>query len=110
MSDSLVQIALYASYGLIVVAVIGALMMPIVITLIQNPKNLLKALASIGVLLAVFGLSYALSGNEVTAKYTEAGVTESSSQMVGGALTMIYLLLGIAIVGIVFTEISKLFK
>ncbi len=110
MSDQIVQFFLYVSYVLVLVAVLGAVVLPIVIALTQNPKSLLKVLAGVAVLAVVFGISYGLSGNEVTAKYTEAGITEVSSQVVGGALTMIYLLLGIALVGVVVTEITKLIK
>ncbi len=36
--------------------------------------------------------------------------TEGLSKMIGGALKMVYLLMGVAILGIVYTEFSKAFK
>jgi hypothetical protein len=62
-------------------------------------------------LVVVFVISYALAGSEITPKYQALGVnTEFSSKMIGAGLTMFYFVLVIAILGMLYSEISKAFK
>jgi hypothetical protein len=52
-----------------------------------------------------------MSDAGLTAKFIQSGVDSSGlSQMIGGALKMVYLLMGVAIIGIVYTEFSKVLK
>lgn len=104
-----IDIALYLSYALTLLAGLGAIAFPI-INSINDPSSLKKGGIAVLGLIVVFGLSYALSGAEVTEKYLEKGVDAGLSQFVGGILTMTYLAIGLAIVGIVYTEFSKLIK
>ena len=50
------------------------------------------------------------NGSEVTQEYSKFDVGPELSKIVGGTLIMAYLLLGFAVVGIVFTEFNKIFK
>ena len=61
-------------------------------------------------LVVVYFISYAISGSEVTASYTKFNVGPDLSKLMGGALIMMYLLLGISILGIIYTEVGKIFK
>ncbi len=58
----------------------------------------------------LFLIAWLLSSGEVNASYAEFGVDSSLSKMIGGLITLVYLLIGIAVSGIVYSEISKTFK
>ncbi len=105
-----VEIGLKLTYALLAVGVIAAIAMPIVQALTSDPKSLGKAAIGIGFILVVYFIGYAISGNEVTASYAEFGVDSVISKRIGGLLNAMYLLMILALVGILFTEVSKLAK
>jgi len=109
MEQGFVDIIILVAYGLLGLAAITAIVMPF-INAIGNPKSLVRGLVGIVFILIIYGIAYALSGNEVTATYTKFGVDSGLSKFVGAVLTTMYLLVVVSIVGIVYTEISKLFK
>lgn len=110
MSENVVEFGLYLTYILLGVAILAVLVLW-VINAIDNPKTLVKTGIGLGVLVVVFAIGWALSTyDHVSVKAAEDGLTASGVKNVGGVLTMMYLLLFGAIVGIVITEISKFFK
>ena len=109
MESGLINIGLMVTYALIGIAVISVIVLPL-IKAIDNPKTLIGTAIGLGVLLVVFGISYAISGDEVLPRYVAQNVGPGISKFVGGLLTTMYLLFGAAIVGIVYTEVSKAFK
>ena len=104
-----IDIALYISYTLTILAGLAAIVFPI-INSVSDPKSMVKAGAGFGGLVVIFLVSWAISGSEVTATYMEKGVDEGLSQFVGGMLTMMYVLIIGALIGIVYTEVSKAVK
>jgi len=101
---------LYLAYILTAVGVVLAIVLPLIKSL-DEPKQLLGTAIGVGILIVIYGIGYMISGSEVTARYIESGVeTEGLSKLIGGMLTMVYLLLGIAVVGIVYTELNKAIK
>ncbi|MFZ9982025.1 MAG: hypothetical protein ACO3FI_08350 [Cyclobacteriaceae bacterium] len=73
--------------------------------------NLLKkSLGGAILLLIIFGLSYFLSGSELSSSAVANGITESSSKLIGGGLTMFYILFFLAILGLIYSEINKALK
>lgn len=104
-----IDIILILSYVLICLAAAAAIILP-TINAISDPSSLVTAGIGLGGLAVVFLISWAISGNEVLTSYAGFGIDAGLSKFVGGALTMMYLLSFIAIIGIVFTEISKVFK
>jgi hypothetical protein len=90
-------------------AALAAIILPL-INSIGNPKTLLKSLVGIVLILILFAIAYVISGNEVTATYSKFGVDAGMSKYVGASLITMYLLVVISIVGIFFTEISKIFR
>ncbi|WP_109829250.1 hypothetical protein [Reichenbachiella versicolor] len=104
-----IDVALYISYALTILAGIAAIAFPL-FNSFGDPKSLTKSAAGLGALLVVFGIGWALAGAEVTESYIEFGVDAGLSKFIGGLLTMMYILTGIAIVGIVYTEVSKIIK
>lgn len=104
-----IDIALYISYGLIIVAALGAIVLPLINSL-GDPMSLIKTGAGLLALVSVFFIAYAVAGNEVTPVYTTHGVDTSLSKWIGGAVITMYALLILAVVAILITEISKVFK
>ena len=110
MEGFIADYGMYLAYIMVVLAVVLAIVFPIIKSL-DEPKKLVQAGIGIGVLIIVYALGYVISGSEVTATYIESGVTtESLSHAIGGMLTMVYILMGIAVVGIVYTELYKAIK
>ena len=105
----MVDIGLYVGYGLLLVALAAAVILPL-INVLKSPKDLIKSGMAIGALVVVFIIAYGLSGSEVTAKYTAQGIGESSSKLIGAGLTMFYIVFFVALIGIVFSEINKALK
>ncbi len=109
MESGLINIALVITYVLIGIAVVSVVVLPL-IKAIDNPKTLVGTAVGLGVILVIFGISYAISGDEVLPRYVNQGVGAGISKFVGGLLTTMYLLFGAAIVGILYTEVSKAFN
>ena len=105
----MIDFMLYLGYGLIGLATLSAIVLPL-IGAFNDPKSLAKSGIGVAALLVVFFLGYLMSGNEVTAVYSQFGVDASLSKTIGGAVTMMYLMLIIVTGAIVYSEISKLFR
>ncbi len=103
------DIFLYLAYLLVIFAAVAALILPL-ISALGNPQSLLKSGLGILAIVGLYFLAYAFSGSEVTQEYSKFNVGPELSKLVGGTLIMAYLLLGFAIVGILFTELNKIFK
>lgn len=105
----IVDIMLYGSYLLVIVAALGAIVLPL-INALNNPKSLLKSALGIVVIGVVYLVSWGISGDEVTAKYIQFDITSTSSQVIGGVLITTYLLMGIAVISIIYSEIAKIIR
>jgi hypothetical protein len=104
-----IDIVLYVSYTLTLLAALAAIVFPI-INSVDDPQSLKKAGMGVGGLLLIFLISWGISGSEVTTMYASKGVDEGLSKFVGGILTMMYLLIFVALGGIVYTEVQKVLK
>jgi hypothetical protein len=105
----MIDFGLYTGYVLLIVAIATAIIFPLIYA-IKTPGVFVKSLIGVGSLVVVFGISYLLSGAKITPDQAALGVTESSSRLIGAGLTMFYLALVIAFVGLVFSEINKALK
>lgn len=105
-----VEIGLWLAYLLLGFGLAFAILMPFVQALIQDPKSLVKTAIGLVAILVVYGLGYALAGDEVTPKYAEFGVDSGLSNSVGGLLITMYILMFTALIGIIITEVSGLVK
>lgn len=100
---------LYAAYILLGIAVLAAIVLPLIQSF-SNPRALLGALVGVVAIAILFFIGYTIAGNEVIPLYVKNNVTSPvTSQMVGGALITMYMLIVLALVGIVITEITKIF-
>lgn len=107
--ETFVNIAIPVAMIMVGVAALLALALPLIKSL-GEPKVLLKSLAGVAVIAVIFLIGWAIAGDEVTAKYASKGITEASSKLVGGALTTMYILFVLAVIGIVYSEFNKALK
>jgi len=103
------DILLYLGYTLVIISAVAAILLPLINSL-GNPSGLIKSGIGIVAIVIIYFVAYAFSGAEVTQEYAERGVGPELSKAVGGTLIMAYILLGLSILGIAFTEVSKIFK
>ena len=102
----LVDIILYFGYGMVIVAAVLAVGFPLWIAS-KNPKSLVGTGVGLGSILVLFLVAWSLSSSEVYSSYAEFGVDASLSKFIGGMLNLVYILAGLAVVGIVYSEVSK---
>ncbi len=107
--ENFVDIGLWVAYILILVAIVSAVVLPIVNSL-GDPKSLIKPLIAMAVIGVLYLISWSLAGDSLNAKAVALGVSGGVSRAVGGALITMYILFVVAIVGIVFSEINKALK
>ncbi|MDL5049347.1 hypothetical protein QQ054_25360 [Oscillatoria amoena NRMC-F 0135] len=105
----MVDAGLYITYVLFVGAVAMAVVLPIVSSF-KTKGGLLKSVYGIGAFVILFGISYALTGSEVTQSQAAIGVTETVSKLVGAGLTMFYIVAALAVAGLIYSEINKATK
>ncbi|MFO7978960.1 MAG: hypothetical protein R6U64_09900 [Bacteroidales bacterium] len=104
MNESIIDIALIVTYVLLGLAALAVVAFA-VFQLIVNFKKAKGGLAGMAALVAIIVISYLLASNEA---YAEVGPT--ASQWVGGGIIATYVLIIMAFLAAVYTEISKLFK
>ena len=102
----LVDVILYFGYGMVMVAALLAVGFPLWIAS-KNPKSLVGTGVGLGSILVLFLVAWLLSSSEVYSSYSEFGVDASLSKFIGGMLNLVYILAGLAVVGIVYSEVSK---
>ena len=102
----MLDFGLYLFYALLFIAVGAAIIFPL-LYVIKEPKALGKSAIGIGVLVVLFVIAYAMSGAEVNVKAAAAGITESASKLIGAGLIMFYITLVLAILALIYSEISK---
>jgi len=107
MEQDFVDIIIIVAYALIGLAVIAVIVLPI-INAIGNPKSLVSGAIGLVAILVVFGIGYSVAGSEVTATYSKFGIDAGLSKYVGGMISTTYILVVIAVIGIIYTEVSKM--
>jgi len=80
-------------------------------TFLINPKNLVKLLVSIGLLVVVIVIGYSMAGNTFTQLQLETLKTDAdTSKLVGMGLYVTYILFGLTILAAIYASIVKVFK
>ncbi|AFM03921.1 hypothetical protein Fleli_1498 [Bernardetia litoralis DSM 6794] len=97
------------SYVLVGFAMIAAIVLPLVYTVTQDPKSLVKIGISLGVLVVVFFICYAFA-DATAIKTTDEEMSAEGSKYIGGVLIMTYVMIAVAFVGAIFGEVSRSFK
>ncbi len=107
----------YTNTILVWAAILAGLAMAItiifpIIQMVSNPKGAKKGLLGIVILAVIVFVSYSLAStdflklNESLQKYNEV----TTLKQVGAGIYTMYILIGLAILSIVYTEVAKVFK
>jgi hypothetical protein len=105
----MLDLGLYVFYGLLFIAVAAALIFPL-LNSFKHPKDLVGTGIAVAIILVLFGISYGLSGSELSRNAMSFGLSETASKMIGAGLIMFYIVLVLAILALIYSEISKAFK
>lgn len=106
---SFIDVGLFLMYILLIGAA-GLAIVLSVINMVKTPGAFMKSLYGIIGVIVLFGISYAISGSDVTVAQKAKGITEGISKMVGAGLIMFYCVCTIAVAGLVYSEINKALK
>lgn len=109
--DILVNIGMYVTYALFVVAM-AALLYFAVMQFIDNIRKSKMTLYALIALVVVYVLAYLCSSStDVGEAFLEkTGTTMASSKLIGSGIVMFYILFAGTIVVLLGTEVSKIFK
>lgn len=105
----MLDLGFYVFYALLFIAVGATIIFPI-IHMLKEPKTLMATGIGIGIIVVLFGISYALSGSEVKLKAAAVGITATTSKLIGAGLIMFYITLGLSVLAVIYSEISKALK
>lgn len=97
---------------LLIIAAAAALIFSIV-NIVMNPKNAVKTLISVGILAVIVLISYSFADDTVLTMASGADVPDnipSRLKFADTVLNSMYILFGLAILSIVYTEVSRVFK
>lgn len=108
-NQGLIDAGMWVFYILLFASVAAAVFMPLV-NAVQTPGAFKKSLVGVGALVVVFGISYVVSGSEVSVVNAAKGITPDTSKMIGAGLIMFYFVLFGSVIGIIYSEISKALK
>ncbi|GAB4406338.1 MAG: hypothetical protein OHK0053_32550 [Microscillaceae bacterium] len=103
------DIGLQLSAVLLILAIVG-IVVGFVLTAIASPSSVIRTGLGIVVILAIWGISYAMAGNEVNEIYREFKVDAGLSKMIGSFLTATGILGLLTILGIIATEAVGSFR
>lgn len=108
--DSALNPVFNLTYVLLGATVLFAVIFPL-ITLASDFKKGIKVIISLVVLLGLFGLTYSLASDSIDgAVYEKLEITPQVSKLVGAGILTTYILAIIAVLAVVVTSVSNLFK
>lgn len=108
--DTIVGPALTWAFALLILAAVLAIFMP-VISIVQNPKQALRALFGIGIVAVFILIAYALSSDKpINMLGSMVTPTPGQLRFTDTSLYLIYFAMGGAILSILIGEIAILFK
>ena len=109
--ENLVNLGIIVTYILVGIAVVGILYFS-VSNIVKNPTAAKSALIGVGGLVVIFGLTYAMSSGSDAASFSKPDniITEGTSKLVGMGLASFYVLAGLTVLSIIYSEVTRLFK
>ncbi|HYI76411.1 MAG TPA: hypothetical protein VEW65_02260 [Chryseolinea sp.] len=105
----MLDIGLYIFYALLFIAVAAAVIFPL-INSIKEPSALIRTGIVLAIILVLFGISYGLSGSTLSRNAIAFGLSEGTVKLISAGLIMFYIVLILAILALIFSEISKALK
>lgn len=100
---------LYVGYALLGVALIAAIGLTLFNT-VKNPAVLVKSGISLGVLVVLFAISYAIADGAPSPISKAFGLGETSVRLISAGLTMFFITIFLAVAGLIYSEINKALK
>jgi hypothetical protein len=100
---------LYVAYILFGIALIAAIVLPLMNTL-KNPSVLIKSGISLAGLLVIFAIAYGIADDKVNTLAASMDQTAGSVKLIGAGLIVFYITLGISVVGLIYSEVTKALK
>jgi uncharacterized membrane protein len=105
----MVDFGLYATYALIGVSVL--LIVVFAITQIaKNPAGAKNAIIGIVAMVVLFIIAYVVADGSDAESFAGKNISEGTSKQVGTGLIAFYILAGAAILSILYSEVTRLFK
>jgi len=100
----------YVAYIAFGISIVFALLFPI-IQMIGDPKGAIRSLIGLGIVVVLWFVASAFSGNEFSPDQLEKmKITAETSTMVGTGLIYTYIIFGLAILSIIYASVSSMFK
>jgi NADH:ubiquinone oxidoreductase subunit 6 (subunit J) len=106
---NLINIGIILTYIMVVGAALTVLTFGIM-RMLKHPKNAKKSLYTVGGLILVLLLGFALASSEVLPSYEKYEIDSGSAKRVGMGLIAFYVLAIGAIGAVLYTEFSKVFS
>jgi hypothetical protein len=106
MAEFVTNYGIIAAYLLLAVAVVTAIGFPM-LDVIKNPKGAKGALIGIGLIVVIFGISFAMGSEENPSKIEISGGT---AKLVDTGLFAFYILSIVAVLATIYAEVSKIVK
>jgi hypothetical protein len=100
---------LYVGYALVGIALIAAVVLPLINSL-KNPSVLIKSGIALVVLLVIFAISYGIADSNLNSIASSYGETPGSVRMIGAGLIMFYIIFILSAIGLIYSEINKALK
>jgi hypothetical protein len=105
----MLDLGFYIFYVLLAIAIASAVIFPL-INSFKSPATLVVTGIGVAVMLVLFGVSYGLSDSTLSRNAIAFGLSESGVKMIGAGLIMFYIVLVLAILALIYSEISKAIK
>lgn len=109
MNNIFIEIGFYLTYVLFAAAALLAVVFPI-IHLVGDFKKAKTALFGILGLVVILGIGYAMSSGELGGADMKVETSATMVKVVGGGIIATFIMIGLAIVAAVYSEVSKFFK
>ena len=105
----MLDLGFYIFYALLFIAIAATIVFPI-IHMLREPSLLIRTGIGLGIVVVLFGISYAIADSEVNLKAQALGVTPSTAKLIGAGLIMFYVTLVLSILALIYSEVSKALK
>ncbi len=106
MNELILDIGMYVTYALLAIAALTAVLFPI-FYFIKDFRKAKGTIIGLAVLLIIVFIAYAFSSNEA---YEAQNVGSTISRWISSGIITVFVLIGLAAVAAVYTEVSKIFS
>ncbi len=107
MENFFVNIALPAAMFMVIIGAIAAVVLPLIKSF-SNPKSLVGTLGGLVILGLIYLIGYGMTGDVLSNASVKAGVDLGTEKIVEASLNMMFILIILAIAGIVVSYVMKL--